>query len=89
MKSITCLFATLLAVQAAPLTENVVLLERQLGGADTRNDLQNGNAANCPKAIFIFARASGEDGNMVCTYDCSGSTHKCSSIDRVVAQALV
>ncbi|RMZ73550.1 carbohydrate esterase family 5 [Pyrenophora seminiperda CCB06] len=30
----------------------------------TSNDLQNGRAGACPKAIFIFARASGEQGNM-------------------------
>lgn len=67
MKSIPCLLAMLVTVQAAPVTDSIVLSERQLGGADTRNDLQDGNAAQCPKAIFIFARASGEDGNMVCS----------------------
>ncbi|OAK99333.1 cutinase [Phaeosphaeriaceae sp. SRC1lsM3a] len=64
MKSVVCFLATLLIAHAAPLTGSVELSERQLGSADTRNDLQQGNAAECPKAIFIFARASGEDGNM-------------------------
>lgn len=36
---------------------------RQLGS--TSNDLVNGNSANCPKVIYIFARGSTEAGNMV------------------------
>ncbi|ROT42906.1 cutinase [Sodiomyces alkalinus F11] len=32
--------------------------------SNTRNDLENGSASNCPSVIFIFARASGESGNM-------------------------
>ncbi|GKU05635.1 carbohydrate esterase family 5 protein [Fusarium langsethiae] len=35
-----------------------------LGGSSTRNDLEQGTAGSCPKAIFIFARATGEPGNM-------------------------
>ncbi|KAH7392203.1 cutinase [Phaeosphaeria sp. MPI-PUGE-AT-0046c] len=64
MKSVTYLLATLFTAQAAPLTGTIELSERQLGGSTVRNDLQDGNAAECPKAIFIFARASGEDANM-------------------------
>ena len=37
---------------------------RQVGSA-TRNELEQGSSSNCPKVIFIFARASTEMGNMV------------------------
>ncbi|KAF2010622.1 carbohydrate esterase family 5 protein [Aaosphaeria arxii CBS 175.79] len=47
---------------AAPVSEEAALEVRQVGS--TRNDLVNGNAANCPRVIFIFARASTEPGNM-------------------------
>lgn len=45
---------------ASPIT----LSARQLG-TNTRSELENGKAGSCPKAIFIFARASSETGNMV------------------------
>lgn len=49
---------------AVPAPEAEVELEaRQL--SSTRNDLERGSSSACPKAIFIFARASGEIGNMV------------------------
>ncbi|KAM0328569.1 hypothetical protein ACHAQA_004977 [Verticillium albo-atrum] len=32
--------------------------------SSTRNDLERGSSAACPRVIFIFARASGEPGNM-------------------------
>ena len=38
---------------------------RQWGGSSTKNDLEQGSSSSCPKVIFIFARASGESGNMV------------------------
>lgn len=40
--------------------------------SSTRNDLENGDASNCPSVIFIFARATGEAGNMVriCPLSC-------------------
>lgn len=38
---------------------------RQL--SNTKNDLERGSSSNCPEVIFIFARASGEGGNMVST----------------------
>jgi cutinase len=36
---------------------------RQL--SSTSNELESGSSAACPKSIFIWARASGEIGNMV------------------------
>lgn len=46
---------------------------RQL--SNTRNDVERGSSSDCPEVIFIFARASGERGNMVSTpvyvSDCS------------------
>jgi cutinase len=36
---------------------------RQL--SSTSNELESGSSAACPKTIFIWARASGEIGNMV------------------------
>jgi cutinase len=47
---------------AAELDNTAQIEARQL--SSTRNDLENGNAANCPSVILIFARASGEPGNM-------------------------
>lgn len=38
---------------------------RQL--SNTKDDLERGSSSNCPAVIFIFARASGEGGNMVST----------------------
>lgn len=32
---------------------------------DTRTDLESGSSSSCPQAIFIFARASTETGNIV------------------------
>ncbi|KAI3398350.1 hypothetical protein diail_9442 [Diaporthe ilicicola] len=63
--SIISLYATLLA--AAPVEVSV-----EAGVADievrqaglTRNELESGSSSACPKAIFIFARASTELGNM-------------------------
>lgn len=37
---------------------------RQLGSS-TRDDLEKGTSDDCPGVIFIFARASGETGNIV------------------------
>jgi cutinase len=37
---------------------------RQFTISSTRNDLEEGSSSSCPKAIFIFARATGETGNM-------------------------
>ncbi|KAG9198613.1 hypothetical protein G6514_009789 [Epicoccum nigrum] len=52
---------------ASPITlaapEAATLLARQLG-TSTRSELENGQSGSCPKAIFIFARASTETGNL-------------------------
>jgi cutinase len=57
------LVAALPAPPVAEVNNNAAQIEaRQL--SSTRNDLENGNAANCPSVILIFARASGEPGNM-------------------------
>ena len=61
------LVAALPAAPPAAELDNTAQIEaRQL--SSTRNDLESGNASNCPSVILIFARASGEPGNMVCTY---------------------
>lgn len=72
MKFFTLSMMTALAA-ASPITSSVsqpedALQTRQFGfgsGFSTSNDLEQGKAGSCPKAIFIFARASGETGNMV------------------------
>jgi cutinase len=48
----------------APDTVAVALEARQLLDS-VRNELESGSSSACPRAIFIFARASGETGNMV------------------------
>ncbi|OSS51491.1 hypothetical protein B5807_03451 [Epicoccum nigrum] len=45
-----------------PKSEAIELEARQLSGSS--NELENGNAAACPKAILIFARGSTESGNL-------------------------
>jgi cutinase len=54
------------ALPTAPVeVENAAEIEaRQI--SSTRTDLENGSSSNCPKVIYIFARASTEVGNMVC-----------------------
>lgn len=56
------LVAALPAPPAAELDNAAQIEARQL--SSTRNDLENGDASNCPSVILIFARASGEPGNM-------------------------
>lgn len=69
MKFLNILSVLAAVAYAAPVAdpepvELVSELEaRQL--SSTRNDLENGNSANCPKVILIFARGSTEIGNMV------------------------
>ena len=68
---------TLLAtagVMAAPAD----LDERQLGGSSTRTDLEDGNSSDCPSTILIFARATGERGNIVSFQ----STHTADNITK-------
>jgi cutinase len=57
------LLATLAAATPIVVPSND-LTARQLGMM-TSNDVKSGSSSSCPKAIFIFARASGEQGNMV------------------------
>ncbi|SPO06355.1 probable Cutinase [Cephalotrichum gorgonifer] len=66
-------FATLLstiifaasAAHAAPLAAaEVETRDLEARQVTTSNDLENGNANNCPSVILIFARASTEAGNM-------------------------
>ncbi|EUC48672.1 carbohydrate esterase family 5 protein [Bipolaris oryzae ATCC 44560] len=65
MKFLTLSMMTALAVASPITTRSETALEaRQLGGSSTSNDLEQGQAGACPKVIFIFARASGESGNM-------------------------
>lgn len=54
-------FSTLLAFAGLAAANPVA---RQLS-SNTKNDLERGSSSNCPKVIFIFARASSERGNMV------------------------
>jgi cutinase len=49
---------------AAKFSENEI--QARQFGTTTRNELEDGRAGACPEAIFIFARASTESGNMVC-----------------------
>ncbi|KAK4156588.1 cutinase-like protein [Chaetomidium leptoderma] len=57
------LAAALPAAVPVEVNSNAAEIEaRQL--SSTRNDLENGSSSNCPRVIFIFARASGEPGNM-------------------------
>ncbi|KAJ4319710.1 hypothetical protein N0V94_003769 [Neodidymelliopsis sp. IMI 364377] len=59
------LFSSLAAASpialAAPEADT---LEVRQFGSSTRKELEQGSNSNCPKAIFIFARASTETGNM-------------------------
>lgn len=65
MKVLVLSLLTALAA-ASPIAVGIPANElgaRQLG-SNTKNELESGGSA-CPKAIFIFARASTETGNMV------------------------
>ncbi|EUC29245.1 carbohydrate esterase family 5 protein [Bipolaris zeicola 26-R-13] len=64
MKFLTLSMMTALAVASPITTRSETALEARQLGSSTSNDLQQGQAGACPKAIFIFARASGESGNM-------------------------
>lgn len=54
--------ASLAAALPAQLAAEGSELEKRQSA--TRNDLESGSSSNCPGVIFIFARASGESGNM-------------------------
>lgn len=55
--------ATVALAIAVPSSEPAGLERRQ--GRTTRNDLENGDAGDCPSVIMIYARGSTEPGNMV------------------------
>ncbi|KAK4034186.1 carbohydrate esterase [Parachaetomium inaequale] len=61
MKFVSLLAAAGLAA-ALPAAEPEI--DARQFGSSTRTDLEKGSSANCPKVIFIFARASTETGNM-------------------------
>ena len=63
MKLTFALSALAALASAIPIEESMPLEARQL--SITRNDLEQGDSGNCPKAILIFARGSTEAGNMV------------------------
>jgi cutinase len=62
LSMLTSLAAASPMTLAAPEADT---LEVRQFGSSTRNELEQGSSSNCPKAIFIFARASTEIGNMV------------------------
>lgn len=51
------------AAAPGPVDAGGALAARQ--SLTTRTDLESGSSSSCPRAIFIFARATGEPGNMV------------------------
>lgn len=59
------LLATAGLVAALPTTTVEDQLEARQLLSSTSNDLEQGSSSNCPRVIFIFARASTEPGNMV------------------------
>jgi cutinase len=51
-------------VAAAPAVK-VEIRDLEIRQSSIRTDLESGSSSSCPSVIFIFARASGEGGNMV------------------------
>ncbi|KAL0937015.1 cutinase [Colletotrichum truncatum] len=66
MKFLSIISLAVSLVAAAPvevgLDTGVANLEARQ--SSTRNELESGSSSNCPKVIYIFARASTEPGNM-------------------------
>ncbi|KAI8799570.1 cutinase [Cladochytrium replicatum] len=60
----TLIFFVAFAVATVAALPTSSLDKRQRGGRTVRNDLEQGDASKCPRAILIFARASGEPSNM-------------------------
>lgn len=52
------------------------IVARQFSRGATRNDLEDGGT--CPKVIFVYARATGEAGNLVSMLPLSSATAVCS-----------
>lgn len=67
-----------------PEPELIHLEARQ---SSTRNELETGSSAACPRAIFIFARASTEPGNMVSTISITPKTQLYTKSSRASPQA--
>lgn len=70
MKSFTILSLLAALSVASPIAVPVPEPEAEVHTLETRqsstrNELESGSSSACPRAIFIFARASGEPGNMV------------------------
>ncbi|TLD18103.1 hypothetical protein PspLS_10468 [Pyricularia sp. CBS 133598] len=80
MQFITAALTLVALASASPIVTNVEkpseLDARQLNSV--RNDLTSGSSAACPSVIFIFARASGEVGNM----GLSAGTNVASALER-------
>lgn len=60
--SIVTLAAGIVSAAPAVDVETRSIEARQLSSS---TDLESGSSSNCPSVILIFARASGESGNMV------------------------
>jgi cutinase len=63
--AVSFLAATLITALPVEFDSNVAEVGIRQTIYDTRNDLVLGSSSNCPQAIFIFARASTETGNIV------------------------
>jgi cutinase len=53
------------AVPTTPRAEDGTVDVEELEIPIIRNELESGNSSECPKVIFIFARATFEPGNLV------------------------
>lgn len=70
--SFLSLAVTMAAALPAGQAPESALAAPQVDPGRTRNDLKNGGT--CPKVIFIYARGSNEDGNLVSSTPSASST---------------